>query len=63
MKSKDTKEVTDAYKALFAQMQADGVEAPMELNTDLESAFKSPEFQALLKAQGTTYRPKTGTKR
>ena len=47
----------------FQQMRDKGVEPPQELNTDLESAFKSKEFQKLLEDNGVTWRPKKGTRR
>ena len=62
LETKSAKDVTKAYKEMFEEAQADGMEAPQELNTDLEAAYKSAEFQNMLQDQGTVYQPKTGNK-
>ena len=38
LETKSAKDVTKAYKEMFEEAQADGMEAPQELNTDLEAA-------------------------
>ena len=41
LQTKSAKDVTKAYKEMFEEAQADGMEAPQELSTDLEAAYKS----------------------
>mgnify|MGYP006260491977 FL=1 len=55
--------MTQAYREIFEEARADGMEPPQELNGDLEAAFKSERFQNMLRDQGTIWRPKTGNKR
>ena len=55
--------MTQAYREIFEEAKADGMEPPQELNGDLEAAFKSERFQNMLRDQGTIWRPKTGNKR
>ena len=63
LETKSARDVTRAYREMFAEARRDGMEPPQELNGDLEAAFKSAEFQNMLRDQDTVWRPKTGTKR
>ena len=63
LETKSARDVTRAYREMFAEARRDGVEPPQELNGDLEAAFKSAEFQNMLRDQDTVWRPKLGTMR
>ena len=63
LKTKDGPEVTKAYRELFEEVKEKGLPLPRELNTDLEKAYRSKEFQDMLTDSEVMHRPKTGNRR
>ena len=63
LKTKSAAEVTDALKEILEQAKDEGMEAPQEINGNLEAAFRSKPFQDLLQSKEIIWRPEAGTKR
>ena len=62
-KTKRAAEATDALKEMPEHAKDEGMEAPQEINGDLEADFRAKHVKDLLPSKEMIWRPKTGTRR